>query len=59
MFEVAMECHGHRFRASDHSTVSLEPLKETVLNPTQMQLADDKRGVRDRVVEDIKHDDHR
>ena len=30
MFEVAMEFHGGRFRTSDHSTVSLEPLKETL-----------------------------
>ena len=59
MFEVAMECHGNRFSAGDHSTVSLEPLKETLLNPTQMQLADDTRGVHDRVIEDIRHDDHR
>ena len=25
-----MECHGDRFRAGGHSTVSLEPLKETL-----------------------------
>ena len=37
MFEVGMECHGYRFRTSDHSTVSLEPLKETLFNPSQMQ----------------------
>ena len=59
MFEVAMECHGNRFRAGDHSAVSLEPLKETLFNPTEMQLADDTRGVHDRVVEDIKHCVHR
>ena len=38
MFEVAMECHGNRFRTSDHSTVSLEPLKETLFNSAQVQL---------------------
>ena len=37
MFEVGMECHGYRFRTSDHSTVSLEPLTETLFNPSQMQ----------------------
>ena len=58
MFEVAVECHGTRFRTSDHSTVSLELLKETLFNATQMQLSDDTRGVHDRVVEDIRHDDH-
>ena len=59
MFEVAMECHGNKFTAGDHSTACLEPLKETVLNLSQMQLADDTRGVHDRVIEDIRHDDHR
>ena len=59
MFQVAMECRGNRFRAGDHSMVSLEPLKETLFKPTQMQLADDTRGVHDRVVEDMRHDDHR
>ena len=54
-----MERHGNRFRTGDHSTVSLEPLKETLFNATQMQLSDDTRGVHDRVVEDIRHDDHR
>ena len=29
MFDVAMECHGNRFRTSDHAMVSLAPLKET------------------------------
>ena len=48
MFEVAMECHGNRFRTWDHSTVILEPLKETLFNPTKMQLPDDTRGVHAR-----------
>ena len=58
LFEVAMECHGNRFRTGDHSTVSLEPLMETLSNPTQMQLSDDTRRVHDRVVEDVMDDDH-
>ena len=45
MFEVAMECHGDRFRTSGLSMVSLEPLKEVLINPTQMHLPDDTRGV--------------
>ena len=48
MFEVAMECHGNRFRTSDHSTVSLELLKETLFNSGQVQLPDDRRGVHAR-----------
>ena len=45
MFEVAMECHGNRFRNSGHSTVSLEPLKETLFKSAQVQLPDDTKGV--------------
>ena len=56
LFEVAMECHGNRFCTGDHSTVSLEPLMETLFNPTQ--LSDDTRRVHDRVVEDVMDDDH-
>ena len=48
MFEVAMECRGNRFRTSDHSTVSLEPFKETDFNSAQVQLPDDTRGVHAR-----------
>ena len=48
IFEVAMECHGARFRTSDHSTVSLEPLKETLFNSDQVQLPNDTRGVHGR-----------
>ena len=48
MFEVAMECDGNRFRTSDHSTVSLEPLKETLFNLAQVQLPDATRGVHAR-----------
>ena len=58
MIEVAMECHGNRFRKDDHSTVSLEPLKETLFNAPWMHLSDDTTGVHDRVVEEIRHDDH-
>ena len=39
-----MECHGNRFRTSDHSTVSLEPLKETLFKSAHMQMPDDTRG---------------
>ena len=58
VFEVGMEWHGNRFCSSDHSTVSLETLKETLFNRTQMQLQNDGRGVHDRVVEDVRRDDH-
>ena len=46
MFVVAMECHGDRFRTSDHSTVSLELLKESLFNSAQEQLPDDTRSPR-------------
>ena len=39
-FDVAMECHGNRFRTGDHSIASLAPLKETLFDPAQMQLPD-------------------
>ena len=39
-----MECHGNRFRTSDHSTVSLEQLKETLFNSAQVQLPGDTEG---------------
>ena len=39
-------------------TLSLEQLKVAVYNPTQMQLLDDMRGVHDRVIRDIRHDEH-
>ena len=45
MLEVAMEYHGNRFGTGDHLTVSLVPLKETLFNPTQMQLPDVATGV--------------
>ena len=45
MFQVAMECHGNRFRTSIHSTVSLVTFKETLSKRTQMQPQDDIRGV--------------
>ena len=40
MFEFAMEYHGNRFRTRDHSTVSLDLLKETLFNSAQVQLPD-------------------
>ena len=53
-FDIAMECHGNRFRTGDHSIASLAPLKETLFDPAQMQLPDSTRRVHDRVVEDTK-----
>ena len=43
-----MERHGNTFRTSDHSTISLELLKETLFNSAQVQLPDDTRGVHAR-----------
>ena len=54
MVDVAMECHGDRFRTGDHSMASLAPLKETLFDQTQMQLPDNTWRVQDRVVEDTK-----
>ena len=48
MFEIAIECHGNRFRTSDHSTVSLGLLEETLFNSVQVQLPDGTRGVHAR-----------
>ena len=43
-----MECHGNRFRTSDHSIVSLESVQETLFNSAQVHLPDDTRGVHAR-----------
>ena len=40
MVDVAMECHGNRFRTSDHAMASLAPPKETLFDQTHMQLPD-------------------